>query len=216
MMSFLKSLFAKKKPLTTRTLTTPNELQIDDIFTFADSFSLPNAMRKQQLQVININTIEFKHSHYPQMIAQGSGEQLVYLSFPNNAQKLVKFSLLLTRQDVEALFDLDEFSEIFEAPGNARLKPLTAQHHYADMLASEYIQQDFMTTGYKHQADYRDNTPPQYNEDNHGREFEFYSLVGDQNKRFIDIFIFENGETEVYLSFLRPANEIAELWIKGK
>ena len=215
-MSFLKSLFAKKQPLTTRTLNTPNELQINDIFTFSDSFALPEVMRKQQLQVIDINTIEFKHGHYAQIVGQGSGTQLIYLSFPANPQKLVKFSLLLTRQDVEALFDLDDFSEIFEAPGNVRLKPLAGNHNYADMLSAEYIQQDFMTTGYIHQQDYRGKTPPQYNEETHGREFEFYSLEGDQGKRFIDIFIYENGETEIYLSFLRPANEIAELWIKGE
>ncbi|MFT6985229.1 MAG: hypothetical protein ACJAT7_001037 [Psychromonas sp.] len=215
-MSFFKSLFSKKQPITTRTLTKPQDLQINDIFTFGDSFALPQAMRKQQLQVIDIKTLEFKHEHYPQIIGQGSGPQLVYLSFPINPQQLVKFSLLLTRNDVENLFDLDAFSEIFEEPGNARLKPHTNNHHYADMIADEYIQQDFMTTGYKHQEDYRTTTPPQDNAQKHGREFEFYSLSGGKEKRFIDIFIFENGDTDIYLSFLRPANEISELWIKGE
>ena len=215
-MSFFKSLFAKKQPIPTRTLTHPSELQLNDIFTFGDSFALPQAMRKAQLQVAEINTLEFKHEHYVQVIGQGSGEQLVYLSFPKNPQKLVKLSLLLSRQDVEILFDMDDFSEIFEEPGSARLTPLTTSHPYADMVADEYIQQNFMTTGYLHNEDYRDQTPPQYNEDKHGKEFEFYSLQGGQEKRFIDIFIFEDGETDVYLSFLRPANEIAELWIKGE
>jgi hypothetical protein len=215
-MGFFNSLFNKKKPLTTRTLTTPQTLQVDDIFTFGDSFSLPQTMRKQQLQVIDINTIEFKHGHYAQVIAQGSSSQLVYLSFPANPQKLVKFSLLLTRDDVEALFDLDAFANIFEAPGNSRLQPLSSSHHYADMLAGEYIQQDFMTTGYLHQEDYRGETPPQYSEQQHGREFEFYSLAGGKGERSIDIFIFENGDTDIYLSFFRPASEIAELWMRGK
>lgn len=213
-MSFFKSLFTKKQAVTARTLEHPCELQRHDIFTFGDSFALPEAMRKMQLQVSNINTLEFKHEHYAQVIGQGSNSQLVYLSFPNNPQKLVKLSLLLTRNDVEALFDMDEFSNIFEAPGKARLKPINNKHNYADMIADEYIQQDFMTTGYLHQQDYRGTTPPQYNEDKHGQEFEFYSLQGGQEKRFIDIFIFENGDTDVYLSFLRPANEITELWVK--
>ncbi|WP_019613572.1 hypothetical protein [Psychromonas ossibalaenae] len=215
-MSFFKSLFAKKQPVPTRVLTHPNELQENDIFTFGDSFSLPLAMRKQQLQVTDIQTIEFKHEHYAKITAQGGGPQQIYLSFPRNPQKLVKFSLLLNRNDVETLFDLDDFSEIFEQPGNARLKPIITKHDYADMVADEYIQQDFMTTGYLHQEDYRTTVPPQYNEDKHGQEFEFYSLEGGQGQRFIDIFIFENGDTDVYLSFLRSANEIAELWIKGE
>ncbi len=215
-MSFLKSLFAKKPAPPTRTLTKPQDLQINDIFTFSDSFALPQAMRKQQLQVIEINTIEFKHQHYAQIVAQGSGQQLVYLSFPNNPKKLIKLSLLLTRNEVQALFDLGDFSEIFEEPGNARLTPLSKQHHYADMVADQYIQQEFMSTGYKHRQDYRGKTPPQYQEDNPGREFEFYSLEGDRGERSIDIFIFENGDTDVYLSFLRSANDIAELWVKGE
>jgi hypothetical protein len=215
-MSFFKSLFAKKQASPARALTKPQDLQLNDIFTFSDSFAQPQAMRKQQLQVIDINTLEFKHQHYAQIVGQGSGPQLVYLSFPENPKKLIKFSLLLTRNEVQELFDLDEFSEIFEEPGNARLTPLSSRHPYADMVAREYIQQDFMTTGYKHQADYRGSTPPQYIDEQHGREFEFYSLAGDRGERSIDIFIFENGDTDVYLSFLRPANEIAELWIKGE
>lgn len=215
-MSFFKSLFAKKQPLPTRSLNHPSELQVGDIFSFSDSFALPQAMRKQQLEVAEINTVEFKHEHYAQVVGQGKNPQPVYISFPKNPQKFVKYSLLLPRQDVENLFDLDDFSEIFEAPGKAHLKPVTSEHPYADMVAEEYIQQDFMTTGYFHQEDYRASTPPQFNEEKHGREFEFYSLAGDQEQRFIDIFIFENGDTDVYLSFLRPANEISELWIKGE
>lgn len=215
-MSFFKSLFAKKQPVTTRTLNHPSELQIADIFTFGDSFALPQAMRKQQLEVTEVNTVEFKHEHYAQVVGQGSGAQLVYISFPKNPHRFVKYSLLLTRQEVENLFDLGDFSEIFEPPGNARLKPISSQHNYADMLAPEYIQQDFMTTGYFHQEDYRAGTPPQFDDEKHGREFEYYSLQGSQGQRLIDIFIYENGDTDVYLSFFRPANEIAELWIKGE
>jgi hypothetical protein len=215
-MSFFKSLFAKKQPLPTRSLNHPSELQVDDIFSFSDSFALPQAMRKKQLEVSEINTIEFKHEHYAQIVGRGMSPQPVYISFPKNPQKFVKYSLLLTRQNVGDLFDLDDFSNIFEAPGSARLTPVNAEHPYADMVAAEYLQQDFMTTGYFHQEDYRDGTPPQFNEERHGREFEFYSLAGDQEQRSIEIFIFENGDTDVYLSFLRPANEITELWIKGE
>lgn len=213
-MSFLKSLFAKKKEPSSRSLTHPSELQVNDIFTFGDSFSLPNIIRKQQLQVSNVNTIEFKHQSVAQVVGQGAGSQLIYLSFPNNAQQRIKISLLLNRESVEALFDMDDFSEIFEQPGNARLTPLSTKHDYADMLAKEYVQQSFMETGYFHQQDYRGSKPPQYTEDAHGREFEFYSLEGAQGERCIDIYIFENGDTDIYLSFLRPANEITELWIK--
>ncbi|WP_413692039.1 hypothetical protein [Psychromonas sp. KJ10-2] len=111
---------------------------------------------------------------------------------------------------------MDAFAEIFEAPGKARLIPLTEQHNYGDMLATEYIQQDFETSGYIHQADYRDTKPPQFTDQDHGREFQYFSLEGNKELRSIDIFIFENGDTDVYLSSFRPAIDIAELWIKGE
>ena len=215
-MSFFKSLFAKKQPLPTRSLNHPSELQVGDIFSFGDSFALPQAMRKKQLEVSEINTVAFKHEHYAQVVGRGANPQPVYISFPKNAQKFVKYSLLLTRQDVGDLFDLEDFSDIFEAPGSARLKPVTSEHPYAGLVAAEYLQQDFMTMGYFHREDYRDRTAPQFNEESYGREFEFYSLAGDQEQRSIEIFIFENGDTDVYLSFLRPADEITELWIKGE
>jgi len=214
-MGFFKSLFNKSAPAPTRTLTQPNQLQAGDIFCFGDSFSLPEAMRKQQLQVTEINTIEFQHAHYAQIIGQGSNDKLTYISFPKNPKQLIKCSLQLTRADVEALFDMDAFAEIFEAPGRARLTPITQQHAYASMVADEYIQQDYATSGYFHQADYRHSQPPQFSDQAQGREFEYFSLEGDQGLRVIDIFVFENGDTDIYLSRLHPANDIAELWIKG-
>ncbi|MDN2664055.1 hypothetical protein OW492_11780 [Psychromonas sp. 14N.309.X.WAT.B.A12] len=215
-MSFLSSLFKKKPVAPTRILNEPKQLLQGDIFCFGDSFALPEAMRKQQLQVTDITTVEFQHEHYVQLTSQGASDKLVYLSFPKNPKNLIKCSLLLSRAEVETLFDLDAFSEIFEAPGKARLTPLTEQHNYGDMLASEYIQQDFETSGYIHQADYRDTQPPQFTDQNHGREFQYFSLEGNKELRGIDIFIFENGDTDVYLSSFRPANDIAELWIKGE
>ena len=215
-MSFLSSLFKKKPAVPTRVLNEPKQLLQGDIFCFGDSFALPEAMRKQQLQVTDIITVEFQYEHYIQLTSQGANDKLIYLSFPKNPKNLIKCSLLLSRAEVEALFDLDAFSEIFEAPGKARLVPLTEQHNYGDMLATEYIQQDFETSGYIHQADYRDTQPPQFTDQNHGREFQYFSLEGNKELRSIDIFIFENGDTDVYLSSFRPANDIAELWIKGE
>ena len=215
-MRFLKSLFSKQATIPSRVLNQPDQLLIGDIFCFGDSFALPEVMRKQQLQVNDIITIEFKHQHYVQLVTQGSNQKLVYLSFPKNPKNLLQFSLLLSRAEVEALFDMDAFSDIFDAPGNARLTPIAKQHAYADMLAAEYIQQDFSTSGYIHQADYRGSKPPQYSDQEHGQEFEYYSLEGNEGLRKIEIFIFENGDTDVYLSNLRPASDIAELWNKGE
>lgn len=215
-MRFLKSLFNKQPAAPTRSLDEPKQLLLGDIFCFGDSFALPEAMRKQQLQVSDVSTVEFKHNHYVQLIGQGASDKQVYVSFPKNPQNQIKCSLLLTREEVENLFDLDAFSEIFEEPGKARITPLTDQHNYGDMLASEYIQQDFSTSGYIHEADYRDSKPPQFSDQEHGREFEYYSLTGNQGLRLVEIFIFESGDTDVYLSSLRPAKDIAELWIKGE
>lgn len=213
-MRFLKSLFNKPEPNNSRQLTEPKQLQIDDIFCFGDSFALANALRKQQMQVIDIHTIEFKHEHFIQITGQ-SANHLAYISFPKNHQQLIKCSLLLNREQVEQLFDLDAFSEIFEQPGNACLTTISNQHPYADMLAPEYIQQDFATSGYLHHADYRDSKPPQFDDEEHGQEFEYFSLQDKQANRFIDIYVFENGDTDVYLSQLRPASDINELWQQG-
>lgn len=215
-MRFLKSLFAKKKLTPSRVLEKPQQLQNGDIFCFSDSFALPEIMRKQQLQVNEVNTVEFSHEYYARLITQGTQNQLVYISFPKNPHHFIKCSLLLNRAEVDMLFDLDEFSDIFDAPGKARLRPLTKDHAYGDILATEYIQQDFETSGYIHQSDYRHSKPPQYTDEEHGREFQYFSLEGDQGLRLIDIFIFENGDTDVYLSSLRPSNDITELWIKGE
>ncbi len=214
-MNFFKKLFGKPEPAKGRELTHPQQLQVGDLLQIGDSFALPERLRKQQLEVNRINTIEFEFEHYPRFICQGAQAEPVYISLPGDNSNQIKFSLLLNRADVESLFDMDAFAEIFDEPGKARLTPVSESSPFTTMLAKEFVQQDFATAGYFHRQDYRNTKPPQFQEDSQGRQFEYFSLFGEQEQRWIEIFVFENGDTDIYLSLFRPVNDIAELWPKS-
>ncbi|MFO6424336.1 hypothetical protein [Motilimonas sp. KMU-193] len=213
-MRFLKQLFAKPADKIGRELSQPYQLQQGDLLKMSDSFGLAESFRNQQLEVVDIHTQEFQYRQQTQLVCQGSQREPVYILLDERNKQKIKLSVLLRRADVESLFDMDAFAEIFEAPGKAKLIPINQTTKWQPLLANNYLQQDYATVGYLHHQDYRGTQPPAYTDQQHGRQFEYFSLFGEQEQRWIEIYVFENGDTDIYLSIEKPISDISELWPK--
>ncbi|RJG40096.1 hypothetical protein [Motilimonas pumila] len=214
-MSFLKKLFGKPAEKIGRELSHPQALQVGDLLQMSDSFALPEAFRKQQFELLEVQTQEFEFRQQSRLICRGASQQDVFLLLDEKDRDHVGLSVLLRRADVEALFDMDAFAEIFDEPGSANLTPLTQDSPFGPMIANNYVQQDFATQGYFHDQDYRGQKPPAFTDQAHGRQFEYFALFGEQEMRWLEIYVFENGDTDVYLTLKRPVTDIAELWPKS-
>ncbi|NKF49552.1 hypothetical protein G3R49_03015 [Shewanella sp. WXL01] len=214
-MGFLSGLFGKKQA-PERTLSNPNELLKGDMVTLDDSFALPSQLRGQQLKVEAIHTYEYQRSQQCEFLLRGAEGSAIFMAYVQDDDPYLSFSIKITRADVEQLFDLDEFAQLFEEPGNATLHTNELSAELDDLfgrwLAQSYHQQEFAQFGYFHREDYRNLKPPQDENGKRGDAFESYNLVNGDDTHAIDVEVYEGGETEVMLTLYRPLSDVRDYW----
>lgn len=213
-MGFLSSLFGKKEA-PKRQLDHPSKLNKGDMISLDDSFALPPQLRGQQLRVEAVNTYEYQRKQQTEWVLKGHGNDTIFLSLDEDDETYLGLSIKLNRGLVEALFDLDQFSEIFEESGKAQLttNTLTADlQEYEQWLSPHYHQVSAADFGYFHRQDYRGQRPPQDADGATGDAFEAYQLLDDDEDKAIDVEVYEGGDTDVMLTIYRPLSDIRDYW----
>ena len=152
-MSFLKRLFKKQDD--ERQVNSADELKIKDIIVLTDSFALPEELRTQQFQVSAINCYEFENETQTEWVLQGANNLELFLTIEKDDQTFLKFALKIQHQDIESLFDLDEFATVFDEPGEAFLERKSDSSLTSGWSSQQYQQQVFSKVGYFHRKDNR-------------------------------------------------------------
>ena len=210
-MSFLKNIF-KKNTKEPRKLTQVNQLLIGDIIVLTDSFALPESLRQQQFQVKAVNSYEFEDKVQTEWALSGANSLEIFLSLEVDDVSELKLSLKIQHEDVECLFDLESFSEIFDEPGNAFLDR-QADNELTSMWSSEQYQQSvFAKVGYFHRKDHRSENLSAYEGKDSGEQFELYTLYNEDHSKGIDIEVWQDGDTEVCLTIFRPMTDIIDMY----
>jgi hypothetical protein len=211
-MSFFKNLFNKNQQAE-RQLNSVNELTCGDIIKLTDSFALPELLRDQEFQVNAVNSYEFEHQVQTEWVLNGNHGIEIYLSLEEDDHTLLKFAIKLTEQDVETLFDLEQFGDIFEEPGQAQLIRQQGTEHLTNWTAQEYFQATFAQVGYFHRKDYRNSEQPsQYEGKGSGEQFELYTLYNNDDSKGVDIEVWADGDTDVFLTLYRPTSDVKDLF----
>ena len=210
-MSFFKKIFNKNKP-EQRKLTQVNELLVGDIIVLTDSFALPETLRNQQLEVTAVNSYEYEHSTQSEWTLQGSNDLLLFLSLEIDDSTELKFALKIQPEDVESLFDLDRFAEIFDAPGQAFLERKTDNDFTANWTSEQYQQSTFAKVGFFHRKDHRSEAISEYEGKDAGEQFELYTLYNEDQSKGIDIEVWQDGDTDVFLTIFRPLTDIIDMY----
>jgi len=210
-MSFLKKIFSKTEQKQ-RKLTQVNQLLMGDIIVLTDSFALPEVLRGQQLQVTAINCYEYENSTQSEWTLQGSNELLIFLSLDVDDVTELKFSLKIEHEDVDSLFDLDSFSEIFDEPGQAFLDRKTDNDRTTSWSSEQYQQSVFAKVGYFHRKDHRSENLNAYEGKDAGEQLELYSLYNEKQSKGIDIEVWQEGDTDVFLCLFRPLTDIIDMY----
>lgn len=204
-------LFKKKEAQ--RQLSHPKDLQLNDMVQLQDSFILPQELKGQTLKVVDINTYQYQYSTETEFVLRGESRTPIFLVVENeDGEEWANFSVKIERGDVEHLFSLEQFADIFDSEDmtelarneeiDASLQQWTSEH---------YSQEGEPSVGYFHEKDYRDKELSNYEEDG-GEPLESISLSDDDGKFFINIEIWENGDTDVSLTVCRPLSDIVELY----
>ncbi|NQZ86397.1 MAG: hypothetical protein HRT54_02315 [Colwellia sp.] len=209
-MSFLKRLFKKQED--ERQVNSADELKIKDIIVLTDSFALPEALRTQQFQVSAINCYEFESNTQTEWVLQGDNNIELYLTIEKDDQTFLKFALKIQHQDIESLFDLDEFATVFDEPGEAFLERKSDSSLTSGWSSSQYQQQVFSKVGYFHRKDNRTESLSAYEGNEAGEQFELYSLLDEEQSHGIDIEVWQDGDTDLFITLYRPTSDIVDIF----
>ncbi|MDO6489594.1 hypothetical protein Q4503_18005 [Colwellia sp. 6_MG-2023] len=210
-MSFLKKIFNKDKSVQ-RKLTHVDQLLVGDIIVLTDSFALPETLRNQQLQVTAVNSYEYENNIQTEWTLQGNDELLLFLSLDVDDATELKFALKILPEDVETLFDLDEFSEIFDEPGEAFLTKKADNSLTSNWSSEQYQQSTFAKVGYFHRKDHRSENISEYEGKDSGEQFEFYALYNEDQSKGVDVEVWQDGDTDVFLTIYRPLTDIIDMY----
>lgn len=206
------SKFFKKKE-TLRQLSHPKDLQLNDMVQLQDSFILPAELKGQTLKVVDINTYQYQYSSETEFVLRGDSRTPIFLVVENeDGEEWANFSIKIERGDVEHLFSLEQFADIFDSEAMSELvRNDNIDTSLQQWTAAHYFQEGEPSAGYFHEQDYREKELSNYEEDG-GEPFETISLADDDGKYFINIEIWENGDTDVSLTVCRPMSDIVELY----
>lgn len=214
-MGFFNSIFGKKAP-PQRELNHPSALNVGDMISIDNSFALPTQLRGQQLKVEAVNTYEFERRQQAEWVLKGHGNDTIYLSIEEDDETYLAFSLKISRSQVEQIFDLEQFSTLFDEPGHATLLtqelPAGITSQLEQWLGKQYHQVTFAAFGYFHREDYRNLKPPQDANGATGEPFEYYLLLDDDESRALEVEVYEGGDTDVVLTLYRPITDIRDYW----
>jgi hypothetical protein len=210
-MSFFKNIF-KKSTEQPRKLEDVNQLLLNDIIVLTDSFALPSSLRNQQFQVKAINSYEFENNIQTEWALLGTDDLELFLSLEIDDITELKISLKIEHEDVETLFDLASFSEIFDEPGNAFLDKKADTAKTTHWTCEQYQQSVYAQVGFFHRKDHRTETLSAYEGKDSGEQFELYRLYNKDQSKGIDIEVWQDGDTEVCLTLYRPLSDIIDMY----
>lgn len=210
-MSFLKNLF-KKSSNEPRKLTKVNQLLVGDIIVLTDSFALPESLRGQEFQVKAVNSYEFEHKVQTEWALVGTNALEIFLSLEVDDITELKLSLKIQHEDVEKLFDLDNFAEVFDEPGEAFLDKKADSDITAMWTSEQYQQSIFAKVGFFHRKDHRSENLSAYEGKDSGEQFELYCLYNEDQSKGIDVEVWQDGDTEVCLTLFRPLSDIIDMY----
>jgi len=212
MKSFVKALWSRtKKDPESRQLDHPRDLLQGDLVNITDSYALPTQLRGGSFKVIAVATYQFEYEFETNFSLEGQDDcRLNLLIEQEDGRERAAISLSVDRDEVERLFDVDQFSEVFDEELQTVLDLKQESDELAGWTAPLYRQQACAERGYFYQQDYRGSSPP--DEEGEGEPFDYYCLVSDDGNYAVEIEVWDGGETDVVLTIYRPLSDIKELW----
>lgn len=204
----LKGLLGDQEaPQAARTLAAPDQLMTGDVIKF--QFMAQPELSGKQFEVAAITTYDFEHGAYAQFALKGETSELMFLSVhERKGETYLAISKKITREDVEGLFDLDLFAEVFEE-GPLTI-PATSYEPLKTWQASGYFKDIDCQRGYRHIGDYRHESLPEFEEDAEG--IDYYRLLDKSEKHAIEIEVGDHDDSDVYITVYQPVSVIAEMW----
>jgi len=213
MKNLFKSVFSKEEKKEARQLHHPRDLDVGDILKF--QYLPQSEISNQQFEVESVNTYDFEDRKLTEFALKGDVQGGIFLTVDEtDDEAFLSIARKIPRADVEILFDLDTFSELFDNDEHTLLNRLNEPNNLENWTVKQYRQEIFAEGGYFHKGDYRQRAIPE-SEDS-GDEFEYYLAIDDTRNYTIEAEVYDDGETEVIVTIRRPITDIEDMWPSAK
>lgn len=207
----------KGKKTPPRELTHPKQLLPGDLLSFKPRSILPPELQGQTVTIQNVQSYQYSEGLAPEFEARlPSGESFHFMLEEEGDEYLI-LSKEISREQVEHIFDMDQFAELF----GDEFTPLTTHAANADealraWIAPHYTQTIKNATAYFYKADKRASGVSAYVEDDDSsEELRYHECEGAPDDFSLNIEIWEDGTTNVFLQKAVPLNVIEEIWPNG-
>ncbi|HFE37549.1 MAG TPA: hypothetical protein ENK06_03885 [Gammaproteobacteria bacterium] len=209
MKNLFKAIFSQDDKPETRRLTHPRELTTGDIIKF--QYLPQNELSNKQFEISNINTYDFEDRKLTEFVLRGDTPEMIYLTVDETGDEaFLSVSRKISRADVEQLFDLDEFAELFDSEDHTQLNRQNEPEHLKSWTTAHYQQEIYAEVGYFHKGDFRASGVPE--DEDAGDEFEYYLAIDSTRTFVIEAEVYDGGETDVIVTIRRPITDIEEMW----
>ncbi len=231
MLHILKTLF-KGRASAGKTVSAPDVTALQtpsfhpkDILELTDSFDLPILLRGQTFTIMGAHTFQFEDWNKTEfLLSSAQGIKVEMTVDESEGDVFFGFFRTISKSEVEKLFDLDEFSRIFDEIGELTIQPkiqevdftnewfgwIDASYHriFNQVRGSFYATASYEKAPYE--KDNRNLVIPSFT--NEGEAFDYYYLESDNQKSAIEIDVYPSGRTEVRLVCFLGASVFKSIW----
>lgn len=208
--------FKKEKPKPARSLDHPRDLRQGDLLTLKDRSVVPDELQGTTLTVEKVQAYQYSDGLAPEFVLRlPTGQTYTAMCVEEEDGEFIVLSKALSRRDVEALFDSDEFGALFgEEFPEIRVNQDAVDETLRPWLGESYVQSIKGATGYFYSEDRRSVGASTYADDG-AEEVRFHECDGVPDQFSLNVEVWEDGETDVFVQVSLPLNVIAEMWPNG-
>ena len=208
----LKNFFSKKKS-DTRILEKPHQLEAGDIISLKYRESLPESLRERQFEVVKIGAYEYASGVCKEVVLKGEENQVYFMSIDSDdGEDQLCFSNKISRQQTLTLFSEDTFSKLWSEDW-VELNVVENVDSLKDWYTTQYTQTVKEQKAYFYHRNCQ-NEDLSLAED--GDELRYHECEGIDDHYGLNIEIWGDGSTDVFLQVYCPIEVIEEMWPHGK
>lgn len=209
--------FFKSKTPPPRELKHPKQLLSGDLLSFKPRSVLPPEFQGQTVTIKNVQSYQYSDGLAPEFEAQlPAGETFTFM-LEEEGDEYLTLSKEISREEVEQLFDMDQFAELFgdDFP-QLTTNTANASEALSAWIAPHYSQSTKSATAYFYKIDKRESGVSAYeNEEDGSEELRYHECEGSPDDFSLNVEIWEDGTTSVFLQKSVPINVIEEMWPNG-
>jgi len=206
--------FKKKSKVSARNLNHFSELKSKDLVTFKDRSILPLELQGQSFTVERVQSYQYDDGVSPEFVLQHpAGNVFTVMCSDLEEGETLTIAKKLPHEIVDALFSMPELESIFSDDVSTTLavQQENIPKDFEGWLPERYMRTIYNAVGFFYKDDRRSQGVSDYVGDG-SEELRYHECTGTPDHFSLNIEIWEDGSTDIFVQITVPQNVISEMW----